>query len=134
MDVPRYLSSLWPRWLIAQWENECISQSVLLVAWGMIAQWENECIPLSVLSVPRVMIAQWENECILLSVLSMIARWENECISLSVLSVVRIQFGFRVQFQEHQSCPFSISCAFNGNKMCYLFHNSEATLEQQEND
>jgi len=36
----------------------------------MIAQWENECISLSVLSVARVMIAQWENECISLSVLS----------------------------------------------------------------
>jgi len=30
----------------------------------MIAQWENECISLSVLSSARVMIAQWENECI----------------------------------------------------------------------
>ena len=61
-----------------------------------IAQWENECISLSVLSVARVMIAQWENECISLSVLSvarvMIARWENECISLSVLSMARVQF------------------------------------------
>jgi len=37
----------------------------------MIAQWENECISLSVLSVARVMIAQWESECISLSVLSM---------------------------------------------------------------
>jgi len=37
----------------------------------MIAQWENECISLSVLPVARVMIAQWENGCISLSVLSM---------------------------------------------------------------
>ena len=37
----------------------------------MTAQWENECISLSVLSMARVMIAQWENECISLSVLSM---------------------------------------------------------------
>jgi len=62
----------------------------------MIARWENECVSLSVLSVARVMIAQWENECISLSVLSvarvMIARWENECISLSVLSVAQVQF------------------------------------------
>ena len=36
----------------------------------MIAQWENECISLSVLSMARVMIAQWENGCISLSVLS----------------------------------------------------------------
>jgi len=36
----------------------------------MIAQWENECISPSVLSMVRVVIAQWENECILLSVLS----------------------------------------------------------------
>jgi len=36
----------------------------------MIAQWENECISLSILSVARVMIAQWENECISLSILS----------------------------------------------------------------
>ena len=40
----------------------------------MIAQWENECISLSVLSVARVMIAQWENECISLSVLSVEAK------------------------------------------------------------
>jgi len=49
--------------MIAQWENECISLSVLSVARVMIAQWENECISLSVLSVARVMIAQWENPC-----------------------------------------------------------------------
>jgi len=36
----------------------------------MIAQWEDKCISLSVLSVARVMIAQWENECISVSVLS----------------------------------------------------------------
>ena len=36
----------------------------------MIAQWENECISLSVLSVVRVMIAQWENERVSLFVLS----------------------------------------------------------------
>jgi len=30
----------------------------------MVAQWENECISLSVLTVARVMIAQWENECV----------------------------------------------------------------------
>ena len=73
--------------MIAQWENECISLSVLSMAQVMIAQWENECISLSVLPVGRVLIAQWENECISLSVLpvvrAMIAQWENECISLS---------------------------------------------------
>ena len=47
---------------IAQWENECISLSVLSAARVRKAQWENECISLSVLSVARVMIAQWENE------------------------------------------------------------------------
>jgi len=57
--------------MIAQWENECISLSVLSVARLMIAQWENECISLSVLFMARVMIAQWESECISLSVLSM---------------------------------------------------------------
>jgi len=36
----------------------------------MITQWENECISLSVLPMVQVMIAQWENECISLSVLS----------------------------------------------------------------
>ena len=47
--------------MIAQWENECISLSVLFVATAMIAQWENECISLSVLFVAQVMIAQWAN-------------------------------------------------------------------------
>jgi len=61
---------------IAQWENECISLSVLSMALIMTAQWENECISLSVLSVARVTISQWE----------------NECISLSVLSVARVYF------------------------------------------
>ena len=42
------------RVMIAQWENECISLSVLPVGRVMIAQWENECIPLSVLSIARV--------------------------------------------------------------------------------
>jgi len=37
---------------------------------AMRAQWENECISLSVLSMTRVMIAQWENEWISRSVLS----------------------------------------------------------------
>ena len=53
----------------AQWENKCISLSVLTVARVMIAQRENECISLPVLSMARVMITQWENECISLSVL-----------------------------------------------------------------
>ena len=82
--------------MIAQWENECTSLSVLYMAQVMIAQWENECTSLSVLSIARVMIAQWENECTSLSVLSItlvrIAQWENECTSLSVLSMARIQF------------------------------------------
>ena len=82
--------------MIAQWKNECISLSVLPVAWVMIAHWENECISLSVLFKARVMIAQWENECISLSVPSparvMITQWENECISLSVLPVAWVQF------------------------------------------
>ena len=44
----------WPRVMKAQWENECISLSVLFLAQVMIAQWENECISLSDLSVARV--------------------------------------------------------------------------------
>jgi len=40
----------------AQWENECISLSVLSMARVMIAQWENEYISPSVLSVARVQI------------------------------------------------------------------------------
>ena len=75
--------------MISQWENECISLSVLSMALVMISQWENECISLSVLSVALVMISQWKNECISRSVLSvalvMISQWKNECISLSVL-------------------------------------------------
>jgi len=47
------------RVIIAQWENECISLSVLSVARVMIAQWENECISLSS-PWPRVMIAELE--------------------------------------------------------------------------
>ena len=58
--------------MIAQWENESHCQSSPCgVAWAMRSQWENECISLSVLSVARVMIAQWENECISQSVLSL---------------------------------------------------------------
>ena len=37
---------------------------------AMIPQWENECISLSVLSTARVITGKWENECISLSVLS----------------------------------------------------------------
>jgi len=40
--------------MISQWENNCISLSVLSVAQVMITQRENECISLSVLSVARV--------------------------------------------------------------------------------
>jgi len=40
--------------MITQWENECISQSVLLLGLVSIAQWENKCISLSVLPVARV--------------------------------------------------------------------------------
>jgi len=78
------------------------SRSIILCDWEiddsslysvMIAQWENETVSLSVLSVVRVMITQWENDCISLSVLSvtrvMIAQWENECISISVLPVAQ---------------------------------------------
>jgi len=36
--------------VIAQWENEGISLSVLSMTWAVIAQWENEGISLSVLS------------------------------------------------------------------------------------
>jgi len=46
------------------------------------AQWENECISLSVLSVAPVMIAQWENECISLSVLS--AAWFSSRLCRSI--------------------------------------------------
>ena len=73
--------SLRGRVMIAQWENECISLSVLSEARVMTAQWENKWVSLSVLSEARVMTAQWENDCISLSVLSearvMIAQWEN---------------------------------------------------------
>jgi len=44
--------------IIAQWENECVSVSVLSMGWVMIAQWENECISVSALSMAWVMIAQ----------------------------------------------------------------------------
>jgi len=44
--------------MIAQWENECISLSVLFKARVMIAQWKNECFSLPVLLVARVMIGQ----------------------------------------------------------------------------
>ena len=44
----------WQSVLIAQWENECNSQSVLSMARAMIAQWENECTSLSVIPVARV--------------------------------------------------------------------------------
>jgi len=64
------------RVMIAQWENECISLSVLSMTWDMIAQWENESDSLSVLSMT------WD----------MIAQWENESDSLSVLLVARVQF------------------------------------------
>jgi len=43
--------------MIAQWENECISLSVLSVVRVMVAQWGNEYISLYVLPVARVMIA-----------------------------------------------------------------------------
>jgi len=67
--------------MIAQWENECISLSVLSMARVIIAQWENERISLSVLSMARVMIAQWENACISLSVLSMARVMIAHCLS-----------------------------------------------------
>jgi len=40
--------------MIAQWENECISQSILSVARIMIVQRENEGVSLSILSAARV--------------------------------------------------------------------------------
>jgi len=64
--------------MTGQWESECISLSVLSLAWVMIAQWENECISLSVLFMARVMVAQWEH-------------WEDECIALSAHSVTLVQ-------------------------------------------
>jgi len=42
--------------MTAQWEDECISLSVLSMARAMIGQWEKECISLPVLSVAQVMI------------------------------------------------------------------------------
>jgi len=57
MNVSHCLSYPWdPGFMIARWENECISLSALSVGPGfMIAQWENECISLFVLSVgPRI--------------------------------------------------------------------------------
>jgi len=76
----------------------------------MIAQWENECISLSVLPVTRAMIAQWENECISLSVLpvapAMIDQWENKCISLSVLLMARVMKAHTVGEQMNLTiCP-----------------------------
>ena len=68
MNVSHCLSSPMARVMIAQWENECISLSILPKARVMIAQWENECISLFILPMARIMIAQWENECISLSV------------------------------------------------------------------
>ena len=56
--------------MIAQWEKECLSLSVLSMVWVIIAQWVNECLSLPVLSMVWVMIAQWENKWISLSVLS----------------------------------------------------------------
>ena len=53
MNVSHCLS-LWPGVIIAQWENECISLSVLSMGLIMIAQWEYECISLSILPVARV--------------------------------------------------------------------------------
>jgi len=56
----------------------------------MIAQWESECISLSVLPVARVMIAQWDSSLFVLPVARvMIAQWDS---SLSVLPVARVQF------------------------------------------
>jgi len=51
------------RVMIAQWENGCISLSVLSRARVMIAQWENGCISLAVLSIAGVQIptmAEWQ--------------------------------------------------------------------------
>jgi len=76
MNVSHCLPSLWPRVMIAQWKNGCISLSALPVAWVMITQWENQCIALSPLPMARVMIAQWK----------------NDCISLSVLPVAQVEF------------------------------------------
>jgi len=46
--------------MIAQWETEYISLSVLsMMARVMIAQWKTQYISLSVLSMARVVIAQW---------------------------------------------------------------------------
>jgi len=41
--------------MIAQWENERVSLSVLSVALVMIAQWENERVSLFVLSVAQIL-------------------------------------------------------------------------------
>ena len=81
--------------MIARWENECISLSVLSEIQAMIAQWENECISLSVLSMARVMIAQWENECI--------------SLYLTVISMVRVPFPAIVEYLGNiieMTCPY----------------------------
>ena len=77
-----------------------------IVARVMIAQWENECISPSVLSVARVTIVQQENQCISLSVLSMarvvIARWDS---SLTVLPVARVPIPAMAEYFKVSSTP-----------------------------
>jgi len=42
------------RVMIAQWENECISMSILSMAWVMIAQWDSSvCPPCGSGSIPN---------------------------------------------------------------------------------
>ena len=82
--------------MIAQWDS---SLSVLYMARVMIAQWENECISLSVLPVALVMIAQWDSSLSVLPVARvLIAQWENECISLSVHPVARVQLPATAEY------------------------------------
>jgi len=52
------------RKVMTQWENECISLSVLSLALVMTVEGENECTSLSIFSMALIMTAQWENECI----------------------------------------------------------------------
>ena len=94
--------------MIAQWENDCISLSVLSVARVMVAQWENECISVSVLSMAWVMIAQLHSSLSVLPVArAMIAQWDN---SLSVRPVARAQFPAMAEYVK-RFFSWLITCA-----------------------
>jgi len=104
--------------MIGERENECISLSVLPVAWVMITQWEKECISVSVLSVAQVMIAKWENECISLSVFP-VARVVAGCHPLGGLGLGWFPISFLrllVGFRHHP--PITPVSQFSYTKIC----------------